>query len=195
LGIPRGGVIIAEILASKLNCEFDLIISRKLRAPHNKELAIGSVMGDGTTYLNTLLIKELEISPEYIENERFHQLEEIRRRTSLFCSGNGTFTEYNKLDFGSKTVILTDDGAATGATIIAAARYIRATMRPHQFIVAIPIAPKSTLNLFKNEHIDYIEAITSPRNSIFKSVEQYYENFNQVTDEQVIDIIYRNIRK
>jgi putative phosphoribosyl transferase len=194
-GIPRGGAVTAEIIARKLYCEFDLIISRKLRAPHNKEIAIGAVMGDGTTYLNKLMIKELEIAPEYVKSERLHQLEEIRRRDNLYYSGNRTIIEYNNVNFGSKTIILTDDGAATGATIIAAVRCIRATMCPHQFIVAIPIAPKSTLNLLKNELIDHVEVITSPHDSNFVSVEQYYENFNQVTDEQVIDIIYRNIEK
>ena len=153
-------------------------------------------MGDGTTYLNNVAIKELEISPEYIKNERLQQLEEIRRRTSLYNSGNGTSTKYNNIDFRSKTIILTDDTEpATGATIIAAARCILATMRPYQIIVAIPITPKSTINLFKDEHIDHIEVITSPHNSNFNSVEQYYENFDQVTDEQVIDTIYRNIER
>ena len=77
LGIPRGGTIIADIIARKLSCEFDIIIPRKLRSPHNEEVAIGAIMGDGTNYLNEVLVRELDVSPEYIE-EKTRQMEEIR---------------------------------------------------------------------------------------------------------------------
>src|SRR5919107_5096599 len=75
LGIPRGGVIVGDIIARKLSCEFDIIIPRKLRAPHSEELAIGAVMEDDTTtYLNDTLVKELEVSQEYIEKEKAYQI-------------------------------------------------------------------------------------------------------------------------
>jgi putative phosphoribosyl transferase len=77
LGIPRGGTIIADIIARKLSCEFDIIIPRKLRSPHNEEVAIGAIMGDGTNYLNEVLVRELAASPKYIE-EKTRQMEEIR---------------------------------------------------------------------------------------------------------------------
>jgi putative phosphoribosyl transferase len=85
---------------------------------------------------------------------------------------------------------LVDDGAATGSTIIIASRWI-VTKKPRYFILAIPIAPKNTVNLFKYENIDYIEVITTP-SSNFKTVEQYYKNFNQVTDKEVIDILAKH---
>ena len=194
LGIPRGGVITADIIARKLCCEFDIIIPRKLRAPSNEELAIGAIMGDGTTYLNEKIVKDLEISTKYIQDEKLRQLEEIKRRDSLYCFGNREFTTFNNINFSNKTIILVDDGAATGATIIVAARWIRVTKNPRHFILAIPIAPKYTVNLLKHEDIDCMEVITSP-NFNFQSIEQYYKNFNQVTDEQVIDILakYRTI--
>ncbi|HJS64379.1 MAG TPA: phosphoribosyltransferase family protein [Nitrososphaeraceae archaeon] len=188
LGIPRGGVITADIIARKLHCEFDIIIPRKLRAPSNEELAIGAILGDGTTYLNEIIVKNLEISPKYIQDEKLHQLEEIKRRASLYCFGNREFTKSGNLNFDNKTVILVDDGAATGATVIVAVRWIRANTNPHRFILAIPIAPKYTVNLLKGENIDHIEVITCPDLN-FKSLEQYYNNFSQVTDRQVIDII------
>ena len=188
LGIPRGGVITADIIARKLYCKFDIIIVRKIHAPSNEELAIGAIMGDGTTYLNEMIVKDLEISTKYIEDEKFRQLEEIKRRASLYCFGNREFIKLNNINFSDKTIILVDDGAATGATIIVAARWIRVNKNPRRFIVAIPIAPKYTINLMKQEKIDCIEVITSP-NFNFKSVEQYYKNFNQVTDKQVIDIL------
>jgi predicted phosphoribosyltransferase len=188
IGIPRGGVITADIIARKLNCTFGMIIPRKLCAPNNDELAIGAVMGDGTTYINEIIVKELEISPQYINKEKIHQLEEVKRRISLYCSGNRKFIDLNNVNTESKTIILVDDGAATGATIIAAARWIKAKKKLHRFIIAIPIVPKHTLNLMKHEDVDKIEVITSPEIN-FNSIEQYYKNFIQITDEQVINII------
>jgi predicted phosphoribosyltransferase len=145
-------------------------------------------LGDGTTYLNEVIVKNLEISPKYIQDEKLHQLEEIKRRAYLYCFGNREFTKSGNLNFDNKTVILVDDGAATGATVIVAVRWIRANTNPHRFILAIPIAPKYTVNLLKGENIDHIEVITCPDLN-FKSLEQYYNNFSQVTDRQVIDII------
>ncbi|HEY9387159.1 MAG TPA: phosphoribosyltransferase family protein [Nitrososphaeraceae archaeon] len=185
LGIPRGGVIVADIIAKKLSCEFDIIIPHKLRAPHNEEVAIGAIMEDGTTYLNEVIVKELEIPKEYIEKEKSQQLEEIKRRASLYR--NNTLKEYYRIE--NRTVILADDGAATGATIIAAARWLRATKNPAHFIIAIPVAPKDTVNLLKRENIDHLEVITSPPASNFKSVGQYYQSFEPVTDEQVRQIM------
>ena len=125
LGIPRGGIVVADIVFSKLksssfNCEFDIIIPRKLGAPGNQEIAIGAIMeeegvrGDEiTTYLNEDLIKELEISQEYIENEKIKQIQEIKRRKLLYRNN------YNKeYDIDNKIIIIVDDGSATGATLI-----------------------------------------------------------------------------
>ena len=138
-GIPRGGVITADIIARKLRCNFDIIIPRKIRAPSNEEIAIGAIMGDGTTYLNEMIVKDLEISTKYIQDEKLGQLEEIKRRASLYCFGNREYTKLNNINFSNKTIILVDDGAATGATIIVAARWIRVTKNPRRFIVAIPV--------------------------------------------------------
>lgn len=188
LGIPRGGVIIGWTIANKLTCEFGIIIPRKLHAPHNEELAIGAIMEDGTTYLNETIVKEIEISPEYIKKEKLEQLQEIKRRTQLY---SGKRFNWNQNDLRGRTVILADDGAATGSTIIVAARYLKANKYPWKVIIAIPISPKGTINTLKSEGIDQIEVITSPQNRNFVSIEQYYQNFAQLTDKQVIDIIQR----
>jgi predicted phosphoribosyltransferase len=147
-------------------------------------------MEDGTTYLNEILVKELDIPPEYIKKEKLDQLEEIRRRTQLYSVK--TFN-WNQNDFSEKTVILTDDGAATGATIIVAARYIKTNKNLRKFIIAIPISPKGTINTLNNEGIDQIEVVTSLQNRNFVSIEQYYQNFDQITDEQVIDILQNRL--
>jgi putative phosphoribosyl transferase len=197
LGIPRGGLVIAEIIARKLKCEFDLLMVKRLRAPHNDELAIGAVTEDGTTYLNELIINKLEISQDYIENEKSYQLEEIERLTKLFNHGNKTSTSKNVndsiIDMKNKTIIVVDDGSATGSTLIAAVRDIRKNMVPKRLIVALPISPQGTINKLKSEDIDHIEVITSPQNRNFVSIEQYYRNFDQITDRQVFDIIDKKL--
>src|SRR6476661_8425799 len=87
LGIPRGGVVTADIVAKKLSTDnFDIVIPRKLTDPDNKEQAIGAIMEDGTTYLDKELISMLQITPEYLEKEKAEQIQEIRRRNALYCS-------------------------------------------------------------------------------------------------------------
>jgi putative phosphoribosyl transferase len=193
LGIPRGGLIIAEIIARKLACGLELIIVKRLRSPHNEEFAIGAVTEDGTTFLNELIIQQLKISQEYIEKEISHQLEEIKRFTQLYNHKNKSSLERNGIDFKNKTIVIVDDGAATGSTITAAIRSVRKNMNPKRLIIAVPVSPKGAINRLNNEDIDQIEVITSPQNRNFVSIEQYYQNFDQVTDKQVIEIMQRNL--
>ena len=188
LGIPRGVVIIGDIIARKLSCEFDIIIPRKLRAPHSEELAIGAVMEDGTTYLNDTLVKELEVPQEYIEKEKAYQIQEIKRRSSLYHNSQDRYELRNN---NKKYVILADDGAATGATVIAAARWIKNNNPKSHLIIAVPVVPKQTEELLRRE-ADHVEAIISPSTSNFKSVGQYYQGFEPITDEQVINIMEKN---
>jgi putative phosphoribosyl transferase len=184
LGIPRGGVVTADIVAKKLSTEnFDIVIPRKLTDTDNKEQAIGAIMEDGTTYLDKQLIEELWIPADYIEKEKAYQIEEIKRRKSLFRKQG---LEYNK-KINDKTTILVDDGAATGATIIAAARWVKTTQNPRHLIIAIPVAPKDTLQRLKAE-CDAVEVVTSP-SSMFRSVSQYYQSFEPVLDDKVIQIM------
>jgi putative phosphoribosyl transferase len=147
-------------------------------------------MEDGTSYLNDELVRELEISQEYIQKEKAKQIEEIKRRSSLYRD-NTRRMEHDYHHLKDKTVILADDGAATGATVIAAARWIKNNNPRSHLIIAIPVAPKETLNLLKRE-ADHVEVITSPSTFNFKSVAQYYQSFEAVTDEQIINIMKRN---
>jgi predicted phosphoribosyltransferase len=195
LGLPRGGLLIAEIIALKLSCRLDLIISRRLRAPHNDEVAIGSVTEDGTTYMNELIVNELKISQDYIKNELSHQLAEIKRLNHEYIPEDKTFLDRIYTICESKTIVIVDDGAATGSTIISTVRSLRKNITHHRLIVAVPVLPKGTVDLLRNEDIDHLAVITSPENSNFGSIEQYYQNFDQVTDKQVLDIIQRSIRK
>jgi putative phosphoribosyl transferase len=192
LGIPRGGVITADIVAKKFSTLFfDIIVPRKLTDPDNKEQAIGAIMEDGTTYIDLQLINDLQISSEYLEKEKLEQIQEIKRRTALYRNNEPTRKGFSSSSsfLKDKTVILVDDGAATGATIIAAARWImKLENKPKRLIIAIPVAPKSTVNLLRKECNTEVEVIISP-SSTFHSVEQYHQNFQQIPDEQVIKIM------
>ena len=193
LGIPRGGLIIAEIIARKLACGLELIIVKRLRSLHNEELAIGAVTEDGTTFMNQLIIEKLKISQEYIEKEISYQLQEIKRLKQLYQHKNKSYLESNVIDFKNKTIVIVDDGAATGSTIIAAIRSVRKNMNPKRLIIALSVLPKGTIKILNNEDIDQMEVITSPQNGKFVSIEQYYQNFDQITDKQVIEIIQQNL--
>jgi putative phosphoribosyl transferase len=179
LGIPRGGIVVADIVAQELNADFDIIIPRKLRAPDNKENSIGAIMPDGLVYLDALKLRWLKVSQEYIEKERAEQLREIVRRTALYRPDN---LEYNIRD---RTVILVDDGVASGATLIPAARWIK-KQQPKRLIIAAPVASEQAAELLKNE-ADQLKFIITPSNLI--TISQFYRNFDPVKDEQVIDIL------
>ena len=130
LGIPRGGVIVADVIAEKLNADyFDIVIPRKLRAPENKENAIGAISQDGSTlYLDEFMVSSLKVPADYIEKEKAEQLKEIERRIALYrpsasaalaAPSNESEEDFPIID-GKTIVLLIDDGIATGATVIAA---------------------------------------------------------------------------
>lgn len=208
LGIPRGGVIVADIVAEKLDADyFDIVIPRKLRAPDNKENAIGAIAQDGSTlYLDEFMVSSLKVPAEYIEKEKAEQLEEIKRRTALYrrptrassvLSSNEDEERNDSDDYpitaGKTTVLLIDDGIATASTVIAAARWLRAKYRPAQLIIAAPVASKQAVELIKREGegknaVDMVvETVTTPAN--FVSVSQFYQDFDQATDDKVIEIV------
>ena len=126
----------------------------------------------------------MHITSEYIEKEKAEQLEEIRRRSVLYYH-NTSINYHDHLK--GKTTILIDDGAATGATLIAPVRFLRRKHTPKRLIIAVPVAPKDTVKLLKQE-ADAVEVVTS-LSSTFRSVGQFYQDFNQVSDEKVIEIL------
>ena len=190
LGVPRGGVVTADSVARKLSnvafksVEFDLILPRKLTDRDNKEQAIGAIMEDGTAYLDEELIKVLRITSEYLEKEKAEKMLEIKRRNMLYSAYRPNY-QYEHLR--EKAVILVDDGSATGATLIAAARWLRTKYTPKRLFIAVPIAPKNTVKLLERE-CDTVRVIINPT-SIFRSVEQFYHNFQQVSDDMVVEIL------
>nr|MDQ3853557.1 hypothetical protein [Thermoproteota archaeon] len=182
IGIARGGIVLADVIAEKLHADFDIIVPKKLRSPHDSENAIGSITQDHEVYLDTSNLEmQKDITDEYIDMERSEQRKGMERRLSLYRPYS---REYKIKD---RTVILVDDGIATGATVIAAARWIK-KYKPRRLIIASPVAPKRVVKILKNE-ADQIEAIRNPSN--FKTVEQFYQYFDAVSDDQILEIAKR----
>ena len=181
-GVPRGGVILAyTIYQNKVANYFDIVIPRKLGAPNNKELGIGAIMDKDTVYLNEYVVKALRVPEDYIETEKITQVREIDRRSLLYRPKQ---EEYN---IENKTIILVDDGAATGATLVVSARWLR-KRKPKKIIIAVPVAPNETVELLKNE-VDEVVTILIPPTSNFTSVAQFYDNFEEITDDKVVKIM------
>jgi putative phosphoribosyl transferase len=178
LGVPRGGVVLADIVARRLGADFDIVIPRKLGAPDNEELAIGAVAEDGTAYTNAYIVNALRIPKEYIEREKEKQAAEIRRRMAAYRKPAG----YN---IAGRQAIMVDDGIATGATVIASARWVK-KQKPAGVTIAVPVAPPQSVQMLEQEANSVI-VIMSPRD--FSSVGQFYEKFEPVSDEQVAEVM------
>ncbi len=179
IGIPRGGVIVAAEVADALNAPLDLIITRKIGAPGNEELAIGAVAGVGQVMLNSKLVEALNVSKDYIEERVEKAVAEIKRRRRLYLG------ELHSTNVGNKTVLVIDDGLATGYTALAAIEMLR-TMKPQKIVLAVPVAPSETVARLTPE-VDELVYLSMPRE--FFAVGQFYDEFHQVTDEEVIDRI------
>ncbi len=152
-------------------------------------------MEDGSIYLDQNIINGFELSKEYIEQEIKNQIQEIKRRSLLYRNSERLIQFSSKLTDKSANIVLVDDGSATGATLIVTARWIKNRLE-HKFnklIIAIPIAPKATIDLLKKE-CDRIEVIMQPSN--FHTVGQFYKDFSPVSDERIIEILnnYNNIQ-
>ncbi|MDF0682496.1 MAG: phosphoribosyltransferase family protein [Candidatus Nitrosocosmicus sp.] len=151
VGIPRGGIIIADIIAEKfLNPGFGVVISKRLRNPNDSERAIGTLLFDGSIYMNTGIN---EISQNYIRMEISHQKEILANQINYFGLQN------YRLNCRKKTVILVDDGAHTGSTLIAASKLIN-SQNPSELIVAVPVVPKLVIPLLRNDFtkVEYVRS-------------------------------------
>lgn len=179
LAIPRGGVVTGAVLAQELGAELDVVLSRKLRAPWQPELAIGAVAEDGGLYLCYDAEELVGPTSAYLAEERRHQLAEIGRRKKLFRAVRPA------APIADRSVIVTDDGIATGSTMIAALQTIRA-QGPHEIIVAVPVAPPDRLAEIRR-WCDDLVCLHSPEE--FWAIGQFYEDFTQVEDGQVVELL------
>lgn len=175
LAIPRGGVIVATPVARALDAPLDVVIPHKLGAPRNPELAIGAV-APGVRVLDEDLTHALRVPGEYIEDEVAAQVTEIERRTALYRGHRPA------LVFAGVTAVVVDDGVATGATSLAALRWARA-QGSARVVFAAPVGPVPALRLLADE-CDDVVILETPRS--FRAVGEWYDRFDQVTDEQVL---------
>jgi putative phosphoribosyl transferase len=180
VAVPRGGVVIGNIIASQLGAKLDLVVSRKIGAPFNPELAIGAVMPDGSYFLNDVA-EMMNVSQDYIESQIEKEVKEIDRRLIEF-RGNREY--YNKLE--DKIVVLVDDGIATGATILASAKWIKDKHNCRQLIIAVPLAPRDILEDL-NRAADKVIVLYTPEP--FGAVGRFYNDFNQVSDDEVKEMM------
>ncbi len=181
LAIPRGGIIIGDIIASKLDAELDIIVSKKIGAPYNDELAIGAIMHDGSYFPNKEIAQQLDISNEYLEEKKQIQMKEVERRLVHYRGK----TEYN---LQNRLVIIVDDGVATGATLSVASLWVK-NQNTQKIIIAIPGGAKDTI-LKLSKIVDEVIALETP--DIFSAVSQIYHNFSQVNDNEVEDIMRKH---
>jgi len=189
MAIPRGGVILGDIIASELNIKMDIIICKKIGAQNNPELAIGAVMADGSYIINDELVNRINTSPEYISKQVEIQKKEIERRLIEF-RGNKEYNNNNKLK--DKVVILVDDGIATGATMLAAVKWLKEKNYCKRLIVAVPVAPLESSVLEKlNQIADKVIVIFTPYD--FDAVGQFYEHFDQISDKEVKEIMNKYV--
>ncbi len=179
LALPRGGVPVGFEVAKALNAPLDVFLVRKLGVPGQEELAMGAIASGGVRVLNEDLIRMLSISDKVIDKIAAKEQQELERRERAY-RGNRP-----KLDVSNLTVILVDDGLATGASMRAAVSAIR-VQKPAYIIVAVPTAAPDTCKAFEGE-VDKIVCATTPQP--FYAVGVWYEDFTQTTDEEVYDFL------
>lgn len=175
LAIPRGGVVVGKVIAGFLGCPLDILVVKKLGAPGNSELAIGAVAPNGVVYWDEVIVGSVGADEEYKNEELRIKNEELKEREEYLRGGKGP------LELDGKTVVLTDDGVATGATTIAAIRAVR-NMEPKKVILAVPVIAGDTVEKIKKE-VDELIYLEAPWD--FYAVGQFYEEFGQVEDDEV----------
>jgi predicted phosphoribosyltransferase len=179
LGLPRGGVPVAYEVATALHAPLDLFLVRKLGLPEHPELAMGAIATGGVVVLNDDVVRRLGVRPEVIRRATEQEGRELLRREQVYRENRPI------VDVAGKTVILVDDGLATGASMRAAIAALR-KFHPARIVVAVPAAPESTCAELKRE-VDEVVCAATP--SPFFAVGESYWNFVQTTDEEVRDLL------
>lgn len=181
LALPRGGVPVGFAVARQLDAPLDLIIVRKLGMPGQPEVAIGAIASGGLCVLRPDIMNVVGVPMEVINAIAERESQELTRRETLYRAGRPT------LSLQDKTVILIDDGIATGATMLAAV-YVAREANPARIIVAVPVAPVDTVSMLQAE-VDELVCLNTP--DPFHAVGAWYERFQQVSDDEVTSLLER----
>ena len=174
LAVPRGGVPVADIIAKNLHLPLDIVLSKKIGHPYNKEYAIGAVSMD-----SMIIDEHPDIPKEYIEKE-IVKLRKLMREKYEIYMGNR-----EPLDIEGKNIIVVDDGIATGNTLLVSINMLR-KKNPAKIIVAVPVIPYETVPVFEKSTDEFVYLIASKS---FRGVGGFYEDFNQVEDDEVIKLL------
>jgi putative phosphoribosyl transferase len=183
LALPRGGVPVGFEVATALGAPLDLVLVRKIGVPWQPELALGAVVdgADPQLVYDYRLAAELNVPADYLEQERARQLAEIERRRKLY------FGDRPPVPVRGRTVIVVDDGIATGSTVRAALRALRKA-GVARLVLAVPVGPPDTIELLSNE-VDGIVCLETP--SPFFAIGEHYADFRQTSDDEVIALLQR----
>jgi predicted phosphoribosyltransferase len=185
LGIPRGGVVIADTVSRELNADLDVVLTRKLGAPGNPELAIGAIAENGEIFVQRRIANEVGADEEYIEYEKARQLAEIRVRRDRYRA------VLPKMAIEGRSVILVDDGIATGATMQASVWAAREE-GAGRILVAVPVGSQDAIARLER---DADEVVCPHIPEFFYAIGQFFEDFGQVSDEEVMEILRAHSRK
>jgi putative phosphoribosyl transferase len=185
LALPRGGVPVAAEVAKRLNAPLDVCVVRKLGLPGHPELAMGAIASGGVRVFNGEVVNALRIPDEVIDAVSAEELAELQRREKVYRAG------LPPLDVEGKTIIVVDDGIATGSTMLAAVSALR-QLNAARIIIAAPVVAASTYREMQR-HADEVIAVILPER--FYAVGQWYEDFSQTSDEKVRELLAQAIRR
>lgn len=182
LGIPRGGVVVAAEVAKQLHLPLDTMVIRKIGAPFQAELALGAVDPGGEVIWEESLLQETGFNKEQLQGTIDNELDELKRRENLYRSGK------KPLELESKTIILVDDGIATGSTTLSAIRFLK-RHEAKKIILAVPVASRESADRIIRQLGEEGELVVLDTPPIFQAVGQFYQHFEPVEDEEVIQLL------
>ena len=180
LAIPRGALEMGNFFRDKLRIPLDIVVTKKIGAPDNEEYAVGSVAPDGSMQVDSSVISSLRIPQKYLDMKAQELKKLIDERYKAY-RGTSILP-----DLKNKTVIIIDDGIATGFTTLAAVQYVK-TQKPHKVILAVPVAAPDSFKKLQKE-VDEIICLKTPWN--FSAVGQFYKNFPQVSDKEAKELLH-----